>query len=58
MLKKFLNGLIFGAGFGIAFVTICILGFSFITPQIFVGKSIFQLTNESEKGFSLCLKLG
>jgi hypothetical protein len=35
MLKKFLNGLIFGTGFGIAFVIICVVGMTYLLPKTF-----------------------
>lgn len=35
MLKKFLNGIIFGTGFGIAFVFICVAGMIYLLPKAF-----------------------
>lgn len=33
MLKKFLNGLVFGAGFGITFVIVLVVGVSYLLPK-------------------------
>lgn len=38
MLKKFINGLIFGAGFGIAFVSIWLISIHFILPKVLENK--------------------
>ena len=38
MLKKFLDGLIFGAGFGIAFVAVWIVSMSYIFPTVMESK--------------------
>ena len=34
MLRKFFNGLVFGAGFGIAFVVVWVVGVSYLLPKV------------------------
>ncbi len=49
MFKKFLQGLIFGSGFGIAFVTILIIGIYYIAPTIFRNEfKELEFTNPKE----------
>lgn len=38
MIKKFINGLVFGAGFTVSFLLICYLSFFFIAPKIISSK--------------------
>lgn len=39
MFKKLISGLVFGVGFAIAFVAICIIGFSYVAPTILENAS-------------------
>lgn len=48
MLKKFIDGLIFGIGFGIVFVIICIVAIYFILP-IVADKSLKSIDTSSSK---------
>ena len=40
MLKKFLDGLIFGTGFAIAFVIVCAIGLYFVMPSILTSATV------------------
>lgn len=49
MLKKFINGLVFGAGFGMAFVAVWIIAIYFIFPAFVKGRFESGVVNHSEK---------
>lgn len=49
MYKKFINGLIFGAGFGIAFVIVGVIGFMYLLPITINNKHSNQTIDSSNK---------
>lgn len=48
MLKKFLNGLAFGAGFGIAFVAVWLAGFYYVVPTVLESRFGSGIMEHSE----------
>jgi hypothetical protein len=53
MLKKFLHGVIFGSGFGVAFFTIWLIGISYILPIAFEKASNNELDMSGAKSESI-----
>lgn len=52
MLKKLLNGLIFGTGFGLAFVIIWIIAIYFVLPKVFESKFESGIVGNTKKEIS------
>ena len=49
MLRKFLNGLVTGAGFGIAFFAVCVVGIYYVLPRIAVSQFASGSMNLDER---------
>lgn len=49
MFKKFINGLVFGTGFGIAFVIVGIIGFMYILPTTLNSKHLKHTIDSNDK---------
>ncbi|MFT5131549.1 MAG: hypothetical protein ACI9SC_000007 [Gammaproteobacteria bacterium] len=60
MVKKFTEGLVFGAGLGISFVAICFLSFYYIYPVMIVNKSNcdHDLVSDSKQTTDSSIALG